>query len=206
MSMLTNKKAIILSLFMGLFTLMSIAQPVSDRAIIPVAVTLNQILRLNVTDGGNIEFVFSEITDYENGIANGTQYNTSFNVASSTGWQVTVDADNATFIGTDNPANTMPLDNVGFQISEDGLHTVAGTQITDPAGAIAGVIALPAAATAVISEGALTNAGDILDNVFTLQWRAGTTEGAMNATSILDQDITPDRYVSNVLLDLVSTP
>jgi len=190
----------------AIFAAPAMAQPVSDRGVIPVAVTLNQILRLNITGGGNIEFVFNTITQYESGITNATVYDSDFNVASSTAWELDMGAEDATFIGTDNPANTMALNNVGFIITESGVHDF-GTELTDPAGANAGVIALAGFAVTVIGSGALTtNGGDILDNVFVINWECGTTAGSMNATAIIDQvpSIAPDRYVTNVLLDLRS--
>jgi len=189
------------------------AQPVSDRAVIPVAVTLNQVLRLNITNGGNIEFVFNQIGQYESGINSGggtagsaTFYNTEFDIASSTRWELDMGAEDATFLGTDDVANTLALDNVGFQLVATGVHTTANT-ITDPATAFAGVIALPAFATTMIGSNSVagnSNAGDENDNVFRIEWRAGTTEGTMNATPLIDQvpSPNPDRYVTNVLLDL----
>lgn len=44
-------------------------QAVKDRNVIPVAVSLNQVLRMTITNGGNIEFVFNTIEDYKNGIS-----------------------------------------------------------------------------------------------------------------------------------------
>ena len=75
----------LLGMVMGLALL---AQPVVDNAIIPVAVNLNSILRLNVTSGGNIEFTVSTIDQYNNGIATGPRYYTDFTVASSVDFDV----------------------------------------------------------------------------------------------------------------------
>jgi hypothetical protein len=47
-------------------------QAVKDRNVIPVAVNLNQVLRMTVTNGGNIEFVFNTINDYKNGLSAAT--------------------------------------------------------------------------------------------------------------------------------------
>ena len=185
------------------------AQPVSDRAVVPVAVTLNQILRLNVTNGGNIEFVFNRIDQYENGIANSAMYDTDIDVSSSTRWELAIGAEDATFIGTDDPTNILfTLDNVGYQIISNGAHAF-GTELTDPANANAGVVALTAFSTTVIgSASALAggNSGDRDDNNFTINWECGTTNGTMNATALIDQDLAPDRYVTNVLMDLVIAP
>ena len=45
------------------------AQAVRDRNVIPVAVNLNQVLRMSIYDGGNIEFVFNTIDDYRDGLS-----------------------------------------------------------------------------------------------------------------------------------------
>jgi len=188
------------------------AQPVSDRAVIPVAVTLNQVLRLNITNGGNIEFVFNQIGQYTSGINSGGGtggsspfYSTDFDIASSTRWFLELGAEDATFLGTDDPANTLLLNNVGFSLVTTGAHTVGG-ELSDPAGAFAGVIALPGFTVTVISTttALASNAGDENDNAFRIDWRAGTTEGTMNAVALINQipSPEPDRYVTNVLLDL----
>ena len=184
-----------------------LAQPVSDRAVVPVAVTLNQILRLSVTNGGNIEFVFNRIDQYENGIANAASYDTNIDIASSTRWTLSIGAEDATFIGTEDPITTLALDNVGYQIISDGNHAFA-TELTDPANANAGVVALTAFPTTVIGSAAAPNgnSGDVGDNTFTINWEAGTTNGTMNATALIDQDVTPDRYVTNVLMDIAIAP
>ena len=192
------------------------AQPVSDRAVIPVAVTLNQVLRLNVTNGGNIEFVFNQIGQYTSGInsggtgSNAPFYTTDFDIASSTRWELDLGAEDPTACvclqGTDNPANTLALDNVGLQLIRTGIHLV-GLELLDASGAFATTIALPAypPALPIIGAGsAASNAGDELDNAFSIVWRVGTTEPGMNAVLLINQVPTPepDRYVVNVLLDL----
>ena len=191
------------------------AQPVSDRAVIPVAITLNQVLRLNITNGGNIEFVFNQIGQYTSGINSGggtagssAFYNTIFDIASSTRWTLSMGAENATFLGTDDPVNTLSLNNAGFRLFATGAHTTA-SELTDPVAAFAGVIALPAFATTVIGAGVVvSNAGTDVENAFRIEWRAGTTEGTMNAVALINQvpSPEPDRYVTNVLLDLQQAP
>ena len=44
--------------------LTAFGQAVKDRNVIPVAVSLNQVLRMTITNGGNVEFVFNTIDDY----------------------------------------------------------------------------------------------------------------------------------------------
>jgi len=195
--------------FVGLlFIPLAKAQPVSDRAVIPVAVTLNQILRIHITDGGNVEFVFNSIDQYEVGINAGgldPLYQTDFQVASSTRWECSLESESATLVGVDNPANTMAVGNVGYDLTESGVHNV-GVELTDPSSAFAGVLAVTAAPVTIIGSAAAPtgNAGDVLDNIFTIRWRAGTTEPNMIATPFIDQDFASDRYVTNVFLDLTA--
>ncbi len=195
------------------------AQAVKDRNIIPVAVNLNQVLRMNITNGGNIEFVFNTIADYKSGIGAGSDamYMTSFEVASSTRWALDFGAETANLIGNDNPANLLTIDNVGLSLNNLGTHTFEaaaspiGTTATKelfsaPTTNATKTIALPAYPTTLITDNttAAANAGDAVDNKFTINWRCGTKEGSMNGTALIDQkpSPTPDRYVVNVLFDL----
>jgi hypothetical protein len=214
------------------------AQAVKDRNVIPVAVNLNQVLRMTITNGGNIEFSFNTIDAYKSGLSGDVAtttadvaapanigaseglYQTDFTVASSTRWKITYGAEMATFIGTDNPANVLALDNVGFSISSTGTNvfetgaakaTTAATQLwSTPTAGATEVTALEAYPIDLIEDNdQLTdaNAGDATDNTFTLFWRCGTTEGTttpMNAVTLIDQNPspTPDRYVVNVIFEL----
>jgi hypothetical protein len=209
------------------------SQAVKDRNVIPVAVSLNQVLRMTITNGGNVEFVFNTIDDYKKGLsseiasvaqnplASQAMYKTDFTVSSSTRWSLTYGAEEATFLGTDNPSTTFKLDNVGFKITNNGLNTFEGAGKAK--GATAGaalfstptdngneVAALQTYPVILIDDNATTtaNAGDSKDNSFTLNWRCGTAEAGkivpMNAIKLIDQKPSPapDRYVVNVLFDL----
>jgi hypothetical protein len=189
------------------------SQAVKDRNVIPVAINLNQVLRMTVTDGGNIEFVFNTIEDYRDGfnaLGTNAQYETGFKIASSTKWQLNYGAESATFIGTDNPANTLALDNVGFTLTSTGTHALGTELVSVPTSDGTEVAALEAYGTSVlIDDGAVAatpNAGDETENAFTLDWECGTTTAGavvpMNAVSLLQQSVTPDRYVVNVFFDL----
>jgi len=214
----------------------SFGQAVRDRNVIPVAVNLNQVLRMTISNGGNIEFTFNTIDQYKNGISGdqaastsaGTvaanpMYVTDFIVASSTRWLITYGAEELTFIGTDNPVNTLTLDNVGFSIVNSGIHTfetagakgtTAGEELwstpTNSASEVAALQAFPIVLIEDNDSGTQANAGDETDNAFQLVWRCGTAESGisdttpMNAQNLIDQNPspTPDRYVVNVLFDL----
>ena len=106
------------------------AQAVKDRNVIPVAVNLNQVLRMTISNGGNIEFVFNTIEDYKNGLSaatagTGAMYETDFSISSSTRWKLIYGAETAEFQGVDNPANTLALNNVGYELTESGAHNFA---------------------------------------------------------------------------------
>ena len=165
----------------------SYAQAISDNATIPVSVTLNTIMRLNVVSGGNIEFAFNTINDYELGIANSTRYTTRFTVASSDDFDVNLHAEDGNFIGNDDVGNTMPLNHVGFTVVD--VNTIGATVNT-------GYHDL-AATVNIVDEGP---ADDVGTNVFDLEWECGT--GATTGGILLGAGIAPDRYSTNVFLVL----
>jgi hypothetical protein len=197
------------------------AQAVKDRNVIPVAVSLNQVLRMTVTNGGNIEFVFNTIEDYKNGISSqtltsssanpatsGSMYKTDFTVSSSTRWALTYGTEEATFLGTDYPNTAFALDNVGFSITNLGSNLFEGAALAKGTTAGASLFSVPTAnATQVAAlqtypvkliednNTANANAGDAADNSFTLNWRCGTAEQGtvvpMNAIKIIDQNPSP---------------
>jgi len=192
------KKLTILFATVMLTLTSAFAQPVSDSGVIPVGVTLNSILRLNITSGGNLEYVVNTIDQYTNGIAQNARYDTHFTVASSVDFDVTLGADAATFIGVDDAANTIPLDNLGYLVISDGTGA-DGVNWDLPAAVLPLTNATP---FIVQSNYAGLGAGDINQNAFTIQWRLGTSEGTMNGTTLLSQSITSDRYVVNAILQL----
>lgn len=178
------------------------AQPVSDSGVIPIGVTLNSILRLNITSGGNLEYVVNTIDQYTNGIAQNARYDTHFTVASSVDFDVTITADAATFIGVDDATHTIPLDNLGYEMAENG-----GGADGVNWNLASGILPLTNAVAPIVTSGVAPatpglGAGDITQNAFIIQWRLGTGEGTMNGTSLLQQSITSDRYVVNAIVQL----
>ncbi len=207
------------------------SQAVKDRQVIPVAVNLNQVLRMTITNGGNIEFVFNSIDDYENGLSGNTgtagtadeMYVTNFTVASSTRWFLNYGAENATFIGTDDPTNTLELNNVGFTLEATGTHQFDPTAFDDddlfelwsePTQGGVEVAGLSDYPVLLITDnvGTDANAGSGADNEFQMIWRCGTEETSATApVSMSDTDLlnktaspVPDRYVTNVIFELGS--
>lgn len=213
------KKTIIASTLALVFAGSAFAQPVSDRVVIPIAVTLNQILRIHVINGGNIEFVFNTIDDYKTGIANQPMYQTDIVIASSTDWSLDMGAETANWDGTDDPLNVglFPSDNIGFTIASTGgfggigaaNETQMGGFYSDADANANGLAAYSApGAEQLLQPGALGNAGDVADNAFTISWECGlglgTGANPTNGSTLLVQSLPPDRYVSNVLIDLVA--
>lgn len=181
------------------------SQPVSELGIIPVGVTLNSILRLNITSGGNLEYVINTIDQYQDGISIGDPYTTNFNVASSVDFNVTLVADADDFTGVDNDAtpNTMDLDNLGYTVVDNGGGN-APANWSFPAAMPLAVTGPTAGATTIITGTAGASAGGIDQNAFILRWEFGTGNGnTSTAGSLLTQSIAADRYVVNVFLELV---
>ncbi|MBI4930286.1 MAG: hypothetical protein HY841_05955 [Bacteroidetes bacterium] len=226
------KKTILASCIAMIIAGSAMAQPVSDRAVIPLGVTLVQILRIHVTNGGNIEFVFNDIEDYKNGITNAQGngfYDSDVQIASSTEWQLDMGAEDANLIGTDDPTNAthiMALDNVGFTcdwgtIAANNTCCSAILDVdrtgayTDNISALGvpnipnGLLQYAGVGTVILFTSGTGNGGDVADNNFTINWECGTTPAVsanspMSAINLLDQNIPPDRYVTNVFLELTS--
>ncbi|MCB0431398.1 MAG: hypothetical protein H6585_10455 [Flavobacteriales bacterium] len=229
------RKTLVFTVAFALAASVTFGQAVRDRNVVPVAVNLNQVLRMTITNGGNIEFVFNTIDDYKNGLSGDAAtstsanpatsdgfYQTDFTVASSTRWKLSYGSEEATFIGTDNPANTLALDNVGFTIVNNGAHNFEGSGLAKATTPGAELFSTPTdndnTGTALETypvdlledndDATSANAGDATDNDFTLVWRCGTAEAftvnPMNTVKLIDQQPspTPDRYVTNVLFEL----
>lgn len=212
-------KKLLLPIFVFGIISSGISQAVSDRNTVPVAVNLNRVLRMSVNTGGNIEFTFNTIDDYKNGLSgdaatstsanpatSNPMYLTTFTVAASTKWTLQYGAEEGTFIGVDNPASTLALNNVGFNLATTGTHAFGTELVSAPTTGGTVIADLDVYPTALIADGAnaAANAGDATDNAFTMTWRVGTSEGDMFATKLIEQSITPDRYVTNVLFNLVA--
>jgi hypothetical protein len=259
-------------------------QAIRDRNVIPVAVNLNEVLRMTITNGGNIEFVFNSIDEYrfglsadaanlmnpqdpdiiaggdiaanesgstglvapagaisfpgEDGGAAATNsvaglvhnfYASDFHVASSVRWAIDWGSEYAEFIGTDDPANRLNLNNVGLTLVNRGDYAFApadeipggatvaarlNSRTTNNATQVTALQQYPAPQALINDNGQdLSNAGDMNNNNFSILWRCGTSEEpdpgsvgthtSMNEYSLLNQgNITPDRYVTNVVFEL----
>jgi hypothetical protein len=195
-------KKLTISLLAVIFSIgAALSQPVSDMGIIPVGVTLNSILRLNITGGGNIEYSVNTMDHYTNGIDAQAPYITTFTVASSVQFLVNLYSDNGFFTGV-SAGSTFNVNNLGYTLSENGSGTAGINWLLD-----AGTLGVSAISNTIIDGTGLPSAGDISQNDFQLDWELGTSDGAtMNASNLLLQNITSDRYVVNVILELVPVP
>ena len=203
-------KRLSLFLIMVGITAASFGQAVADNAIIPISITLNSILRMNVTSGGNIDFTVNTLEQYENGISNSPRYQTKFTVASSTDFWVQLYAEDDAFYGSDDVGNTMDLNLVAYSLTSDGNHA-HGTELT--------LLPAPGAWQALTDDtGPVTivtpatgNGGDINDNNFTVAWELGTSNvagaaGGPGGSNLLKSgNFASDRYATNVFLVLSST-
>jgi hypothetical protein len=201
-------------LFFGIITLLLsgtvlLAQPVSDNAVIPVSVTLNSILRLNIVSGGNIEFAVNTLQQYTDGIGNTTGYDTKFTVASSVDFNVLMYAEAATMVGGDLTAgsNTLPVGNVCYMMEVTGTALPANLLVIgdgDADGISDVVEPLNNTATTKIVDDIGVSAGDIEKNAFTIHWELATVEcqAESSLSTLLSQGKPADRYSVNVFLEL----
>ena len=196
----------------------AVSAQVSDTKVIPVAITLESILRLNVVTGGNIEFVVNTIDAYTNGIQNASQYDTRITVASSRHWNLDMYPDDPNDInGVDNATpNTMSTNNVAFWITFNCATCTEGNAAADNWNIIAGPTEAEmrnlnevAGSNMVIQGENRQSAGDISQNDFTIHWELATAD-VMTHTSLgqnlLSQNLASDRYLTNVTIDLQAGP
>jgi hypothetical protein len=184
------------------------AQPVSDNAVIPMAITVNSILRLNVVDGGNIEFVFNTLNDIANGLS-GDRYTTTITVASSSNWALSVMATTTDFF--DDGGAPLALNNVCFYLTNNGATYsvgVAGSNTLYRPNA-GGAVAVGNANYSDLTDddtgvellySGSGNAGDPTENNITFHWECGTVSCAAGLGSI--QGTPSGRYSTSILMSL----
>ncbi len=202
-----------------LLTANSFAQPVHDVAVIPVAVTINTTMRLNVVSGGNVEFVVNTIEQYQNGITNPNVggavdriHDTRFTVASSRDFDVLMFAEDACLVGTDvssstgGTLNTLNLNNIGYRLHmEPSANHVHNTEIDLISNFDESIVSLSNSTATQIVSNVASSAGGTNDNDFVINWELATAT-LITLTSqgtLLEQSIPQDRYITNVYLVLV---
>ena len=190
-------KKIILGFLSILFAgLTSFAQPVSDMAVIPVGITIQSVMRLTITKGGNMEFVFKNAADIGTGIpaAFGTAYETTGSITATQSWDLELLSDAATFAG--DVAGTLPLTVIEHLVTSGAANS-----------SFAGSGAIPATANATpvelifcTSSAAASNRGANI--AFSIQWACGATIATGTA---IPTDAVASRYSANFILSLVAT-
>lgn len=175
------------------------AQAVSDMAVIPIGVTLNSIARLTVTSGGNIEFVVNTMDQYRNGIEATPATTTTFSVASSVKFDVTLQADSPDLqptthtytaaTGTDKSQGGIPVDVIEYIPYADGIKD--GTVNLNLA--ISQKTRLSTTETKIISNHAAGNFQGIQ-----IKWSLATMGGNKGSLT----NYVSDRYVVNAFLQL----
>lgn len=209
------KKYVVLFMFIFLgHHLSSFAQAVDDRAVVPLSVTLNSILRLNIESGGNIEFNFNTLQQYQNGINtsfSNDQYQTRLTIASSVNYDLEMGAEDSRLVSTDtvDAQGGMDLEYIAYQVELDEASSfTAGSggdlslSAAEGSPAVLSQINTGEVNEIVQNEGG--NAGDVTDNAFTIQWACGipTDDFGDSAGSLMGSDLTGGRYSTNVFFIL----
>lgn len=165
----------------------SLAQPVSDMAVIPMGITVQSIMRLDITKGGNIEFVISRIEELTTGIPFSTSYETSGTVSASQNWDLTLTTDGA-FEHATHADLALNVVDYQFTAAIPANTTASPAAINTPA-------SLASPITLFAADGAgTTNYGSNIP--FTIQWRCGNG-GSLAGTPA-------GRYTTNIILSLTA--
>lgn len=179
---------------------LALAQPVLDQAVIPMAITVNSILRMNVVSGGNMEFVFNTLDDYTNGIGTSTSagnYRTNLTIAASVDWDLSIYASSASFIGD---GGTIGLNYVGYTVVDNTGTNAIGTEI-DYIPGVGTYDVLTGAAVTFLQPGT-TNVGGSAANNFFINWECATAVGGGIQTPISGSGAISGRYSTTVILAL----
>jgi hypothetical protein len=159
----------------------------------------NPGLVINIVSGYSIQFVFDEISEYQNGIMN-AGHTTFVRVGSIYDWKLQFKADQPIFYGTFNPSNQMELNNVGLIVVSVGTNQDDGSNIINYAKTVP--VALESSDVTILTKGSLSNKGYGTRNSFSFNWEMGTMRGNMNNLSMLEQMLAADTYTLNIILTL----
>ena len=158
----------------------------TDSKTITITAELNTTMALTLNTAG-IEFEFSTLDDYNNGLGGfeGT-YASAGSVSSTANWNLGFVA-NSAFTHTDG-STTMPLDNLGVTVDWNGDNAIANNAASAPK-------ALEDEQSILIGhDGSNSNAGGDDVNGFTIYWEMGTQNGDMNSESLFEQDLKKGLY------------
>lgn len=179
--------------FLSVFMLwqLSFAQPVSDMAVIPMGITVQSVMRLNVTKGGNIEFVFKSAADVNAGLpstgAYGTTYETAGTISASQNWDLNLTVDETDFIADNNSGVDLALNVVSLDVAT----SAAGTPVTQNNVVLSSPLVL-------IDANGTNTLGDGI--TFSIQWACGVPALASNSVV----GTAAGRYSANIILTLTA--
>lgn len=185
------------------------SQVIRDRKSITIGVALTQILRLNINENSGIGFEYDDykiIININGKQGYGINNQTSFSVSSSVRWKINYGAETPYLIGMNNSTNKIEVNNIGFELINTGLHSfINGELRSDITNNATEITVLQQYPVVLIQDNKArySNCGDDNDNSFILMWRFGSLENNMNQTSLSEQNIQPDTYQVNVIIELV---
>jgi hypothetical protein len=172
---------------------------------------LNQTFNLIIYAGDVQEITFGTAAAYNLGVTAGAGIVdgiTGIRVEATEDWNLTIECPDFTPFGVNGGTNSIPLENLGYVISENAGHG-NGDEVTYTTGLI---MFVPDVTTDLITVGPNGNAGDITDNDFSLTWEMGTADmQTLNGLgSMFDQmangDFTTGDYQAIALLTLNPAP
>lgn len=184
-----------LKILIFVFTLFGTGLAVKAQDIPPP----NPDLVINILSGQSVVFTFDSMNKYINGILGGGQ-STFIRIGSIYDWKLDFVADQNMFYGTNNPSNTIQLDNVGVIVVAIGTNLDDGSNIINNAKFLP--LALSSIDVNLMTKGSQSNKGYAIRNSFTLNWEMGTRRGNMNPQRMLDQNLGADTYTLNIILTL----
>ena len=150
---------------------------------------LNQTFNLIIVNGGVQEITFANAADYNYGVIEGVGIlpgTSLINIEATEDWDLTIECPDFLPFGPTPGTGTITIDNLGYKITDNGNNTLVGGQVTYTGGN-PDPVKLTNATAPLISNGPNHDAGDALDNAFTLHWQMGTMLGNMNHTSMFAQ-------------------
>ncbi|MCF6170245.1 MAG: hypothetical protein L3J31_06310 [Bacteroidales bacterium] len=183
------------TLFLVILVFVLVVKPLNGQDIPPP----NPYININIISGNAIQFIFSDINQYIDGILNGGQ-STFIRIGCIADWKLQFHTDQAMFYGQNNPAHTMELNNVGLVVVSTGTNLDDGTNIINYAKTLP--LALQSTPVLLLTKGSGSNKGYGLRNAFTLNWEMGTRRGNMNSQTMLEQALYPDIYNLDIILTL----
>lgn len=195
-------------LFMG-YHVSSYAQAVDDREVVPLSVTLNSILRLNIESGGNIEFNFNTLQQYENGINypfTDEQYSTQLTVASSVNYDLEMGAEDSRLVSTDtvNATGGMDLAHILYRVTLSSSSSFTDGTELDLYSSARPLNQIGSGIVNEIIQNNGGNAGGVTDNSFRIDWACGVPTGTIgtSAGALMGSNMTGGRYSTNVFFIL----